>query len=97
VTEELSQRLIQKFSGQPFFIQEKEQTRKVIDQYPRALRSPGEMLFTPDVYSAQLNEGSKGKKWLKAMGRIFGFERIHKRGARCSLPGDGVPPRTENF
>jgi hypothetical protein len=78
VTEELSQRLIQKFSGQPFFAKEKEQTRNVIAQYPRALRSPGEMLFTPDVYYAQLNERSKGKKWLKAMGRIFGFKEFIK-------------------
>ena len=53
VTEELSQRLIRKFSGHPLFAKEKEQTKKVIDQYPDALRSPGEILFTPDVYYAQ--------------------------------------------
>ena len=42
------------------------------------LRDTGRRLFTPDVYYAQLKEESKGKKWLKAMGRIFGFEKVVK-------------------
>lgn len=76
VTEELSQRIIQKFSGHPLFAKEKEHTKKITDQYPDAVRASGKTLFTSDVYYAQLKEESKGKKWLKAMGRTFGFKKI---------------------
>jgi hypothetical protein len=78
VTEELSQRLIRKFFDHPLFAKEEAQTKKILNQYPGALRAPGKTLFTPDVYYAQLKEESKGKKWLKAVGRIFGFKKVIK-------------------
>src|SRR2546430_11640108 len=53
-------------------------TKKIIDQYPGASRDTGKTLFTPDIYYAQLREESKAKKWLKAIGRIFGFKKIIK-------------------
>lgn len=58
ITEEMTKRIIKKVAEEPFFIQETNRTKEILNKYPNATTASNEPLFDEDTFCVQMKDGT---------------------------------------